>query len=533
MKSWTIAKRIALALGAQGALITCVGVVIWFGLQSIHRRANTLSDEVMPGVLASTSISRLASKNFISIHTYAGCVGDAAHAKLKNEIMEGAAQMSAAIEEYQKNIKSAEDRQLFEAVLAARMEFRALWDPYFKLYESGKEEDAELFLNKKLLPAYQNFIAASDALCKYNSSKGSEVSVSVATTTTNITIMVVAASGAAFVVGAVVGLLVIQNTSRLLGHLAENLGAGADQTAAAAGEVSAASQKLAGGATTQAASLEETSATIEEISSMTKRNSESANSAKALAGETRQAAERGADEISEMQTAMNEIKASSADIAKIVKTIDEIAFQTNILALNAAVEAARAGEAGAGFAVVAEEVRSLAQRSATSAKETSVRIEESVARSERGVQISQRVSQGFTAILDKARQVDVLVGEIATASHDQRHGIEQVTSAIAQMDQVTQENAGTAEESAAAAEELSGQAQNMRQTVVQLQDLVGGAMMGFRVRHVSREDRASAIAVEVSPKVVKPVLAPKAILPGSPPRKRELVGAGTGDEIFR
>ena len=172
---------------------------------------------------------------------------------------------------------------------------------------------------------------------------------------------------------------------------------------------------------------------------------------------------------------MDAIKGASDDISKIIKTIDEIAFQTNILALNAAVEAARAGEAGMGFAVVAEEVRNLAQRSAQSAKETAGKIEDSVKKSEHGVQICGKVAQSLSAIVGKARQVDTLVAEIAQASKEQTQGIEQVNTAVSQMDKVTQSNAGNAEETAAAAEELSAQSVVLQDSVATLLALVDGA----------------------------------------------------------
>jgi methyl-accepting chemotaxis protein len=175
-----------------------------------------------------------------------------------------------------------------------------------------------------------------------------------------------------------------------------------------------------------------------------------------------------------MHRAMDAIKHSSGDISKIIKTIDEIAFQTNILALNAAVEAARAGEAGAGFAVVADEVRSLAQRSATAAKETAAKIEDSIAKSEHGATVSTKVAAALTVIVEKARRVDTLVAEIANASHEQSQGITQINSAIGQMDKVTQSNAGNAEETASAAVELNTQSTTLRESVTELRRLVGG-----------------------------------------------------------
>ncbi len=272
-----------------------------------------------------------------------------------------------------------------------------------------------------------------------------------------------------------IGYSLAKSISNPIRAIVEQLTAGSEQTASAAGQVSTASQSLAEGASEQAASIEETSSSLEEMASMTRRNAENAERARVLAGEARSAAEQGAMEVKEMSVAMNEIKVSGDGVAKILKTIDEIAFQTNILALNAAVEAARAGEAGAGFAVVADEVRNLAQRCAQAAKETAQKIDESNMKSARGVEISQRVSAGLNSILEKARQVDPLVGEIATASQEQRQGVEQINLAISQMDKVTQSNAANAEETASASEELNAQAEMLLESVLSLNEVVEGS----------------------------------------------------------
>ena len=255
----------------------------------------------------------------------------------------------------------------------------------------------------------------------------------------------------------------------------DELTAGSVQVASAAGQVSTSSQTLAKGASEEAASLEETSATLEVISSMTKRNTESATQAKTLSHETRLAADAGVGEMGTLKDAMAAIKASADNIAKIVKSIDEIAFQTNVLALNAAVEAARAGEAGAGFAIVAEEVRALAQRSAHAAKETEERIADSVLKSQSGADLATVVAQHFSEIVDKARKVDALVAEIAAASTEQGAGVSQVNTKISQMDRVTQATASTAEETAAAAEQLNAQSAVLKEVVAGLRGLIEGA----------------------------------------------------------
>jgi methyl-accepting chemotaxis protein len=275
------------------------------------------------------------------------------------------------------------------------------------------------------------------------------------------------------IVGVASAYLIVRSLNKVLGMTAGNLSSGALQIAAASGQVSSASQTLAEGSSEQAASLEEISSSIEELSSMTKRNAENAQQGKITANEARSAAESGAEEMGRMQEAMNAIQQSSNDISKIIKTIDEIAFQTNILALNAAVEAARAGEAGAGFAVVADEVRSLAQRSAVAARETADKIADATQRSSQGVELSAQVSQGLTQIVEKAREVDRLVAEVASASAEQSEGLSQINGAVTQLDTVTQSNAAGAEETSSAAEELNAQSEELKQSAAHLASLVG------------------------------------------------------------
>ena len=246
------------------------------------------------------------------------------------------------------------------------------------------------------------------------------------------------------------------------------------QITSASNQVSASSQSLAEGATEQAAGLEETSSSLEEMAAMTKQNADNAQQASVLAGEAQQAADSGSEAMERMNSAIQDIQKSSDETAKIIKVIDEIAFQTNLLALNAAVEAARAGEAGKGFAVVAEEVRNLAMRSAEAAKDTSSLIEGAVKNAKNGVEIASEVGTKLEGIVSSIGKTTELVAEIAAASQEQSQGIDQVNTAVTQIDRVTQSNAAHAEESASASEELSVQAVEMNRIVGQLVSLVGG-----------------------------------------------------------
>lgn len=285
----------------------------------------------------------------------------------------------------------------------------------------------------------------------------------------------IAAMIAGVVSALALGLLISRGINNALRQLAANLKLGSDATAAAAGQVAQSSQAMAEGASTQASSLEETSASLEELTSMTKQNADNAGLAVNLMAQAKQTVDGMARATEEMSAAISQIKASADQTARIVKTIDEIAFQTNLLALNAAVEAARAGDAGKGFAVVAEEVRNLAQRSAEAAKSTASMIEESVRNADNGVHVAERVGSALQETVDNAGRVSHLVNEIAAASKEQSQGLSQVNTAISQIDHVTQSNAASSEEAAAAAEELNAQADQLNQLVKELLSMVGGS----------------------------------------------------------
>ncbi|MDL2260244.1 methyl-accepting chemotaxis protein [Deltaproteobacteria bacterium OttesenSCG-928-K17] len=286
----------------------------------------------------------------------------------------------------------------------------------------------------------------------------------------------------ALIISAAMSMFITRSITKPINHLIEILSEGAQEVDNASGQLSTASNTLAEGATENAASLEETSAALEELSSMTRRNADNAMEANALMSEGRAAVTKAEQSMNQAIKAMEEITISGNEISKIIKTIDEIAFQTNLLALNAAVEAARAGEAGAGFAVVADEVRNLAIRSADAAKNTADLIASTITNINSGSEMVNATSESFTIVSSHSAKVGELLAEVAEASKEQSQGIGQITTAMSEMDKVTQSNAASAEESASAAGQLSNQAGNLLEAVEGLDGLVHGQGHGISIK---------------------------------------------------
>ncbi len=311
-------------------------------------------------------------------------------------------------------------------------------------------------------------------------------------------------SGAAVLAALVLVFFITRSITVPLSQTTAELADGAQQTMSAADQVSSSSQSLAQGSSEQAASLEETSASMEEMASMTRRNAESTREAAILVADVHTKVNDSQQALQQMVSSMSAIQESSQKVSKIIRTIDEIAFQTNILALNAAVEAARAGEAGMGFAVVADEVRNLAQRSAQAAKDTAGLIEESIGKAQVGNQKVAQVASAITGITDTVNRVKGLIDEGSAASNQPTQGLDQVAQALAQMERVTQGTAATAEESAAASEELSAQAASTMDVVSRLKEMVGGAGVSSSApaRPVAAAPRPAATGAKSSGKVV-------------------------------
>jgi methyl-accepting chemotaxis protein len=278
---------------------------------------------------------------------------------------------------------------------------------------------------------------------------------------------------AAIVMGLIFAVVMTRMITKPIHLVIEGLNNGADQVTAASTDVATSSQSLAEGASEQAAAIQETSASLEELSSMTRRNADNAAQTRVMMKEAKEVVEKASSELNQMIIAVEDIAKTSEQIEKIIKTIDEIAFQTNLLALNAAVEAARAGEAGAGFSVVAEEVRNLAIRAAEAAKSTNTLIENSIKSVKRGSELTSSTQDAFTANKDISMKIANLIDEIDTASQEQAKGIEQINKAVVEMDTVIQRNASSAQEAAAASEELNAQAVETKTHVQNLMAVIG------------------------------------------------------------
>jgi len=391
----------------------------------------------------------------------------------KENFQQGADDIRKSVEEIRPMLNRESGKEAVKAIETGLAGLRQMYAEIERACAAQKIDAATMATMDKTVPIAKEMTKAAAQLMTNQRLTQAEASERAAGITTRSRWIALVLCGVCLLVGAVV-LWVVRDISRTLRRLAGELGEGAEQTAGAAGQVSSSSQSLAQGSSEQAASLEETSASSEQINSMARRNTENSRSATELVGQSQQKFVETNRSLDQMVVAMEEINQSSDKIAKIIKVIDEIAFQTNILALNAAVEAARAGEAGMGFAVVADEVRNLAQRCAQAAKDTEALIEESIAKSNDGKIKVDQVATAIRAITEESGKVKTLVDEVNLGSQEQARGIEQIGKAISQMEQVTQKTAANAEESASAAEELNAQSETLKEIVERLTAMVGG-----------------------------------------------------------
>ena len=501
MRNWTIGKRIGLGFTAVLGMVLGLGVFATIRMVDVTREATALDLDSLAGQNISSQLELLTRENYTLTLELVFTKSKQERATVEADMKSLTAKVSQVASAYEKTIFQPEDRRLYDVLKAKRAEWlRVRETDVFEPVNKGANARAAAALRTTVKPAFDAYMAAAHNLTEFNRKNASASGQDIVRFAGQTELALVWGFAALVLAGIGIAYVIVRGTTRVLQAASGELAQGAQQVASASQQVASAAQQLSQGATEQAASLEETSASMEEMASMTRQNAENAQQAATLMAEVDRKVQSSDVVLTDMVTSMTSIQDSSTKVSKIIKTIDEIAFQTNILALNAAVEAARAGEAGMGFAVVADEVRTLAQRSAQAARDTAGLLEESSTKAAQGTTKVNEVVSAIAAITGTVTTVKGLVDEVSVASRQQAQGIEQVSQAIAQMEKVTQSTAATAEESAAASEELSAQAESSLLVVARLQALA-------HAQKKARPAAPSRYASPSSPRVVAPALA--------------------------
>jgi methyl-accepting chemotaxis protein/methyl-accepting chemotaxis protein-1 (serine sensor receptor) len=500
MRNWTIGRKLFSGVGVLNAVLVTTGILAITTAASMKDELDVAAQKTTRKIDLAHEIQEHAA-HFRSEQRHAllaALANDAqAVADARQRLQDQLAANDANLAEIEPLLVVDKGRRAVADVRALDGQWRGVSAQVFELIRRGDLRAAWQLDRQKGSPLLDEIDARGDILLQL---QRQFLQASVTTAEGHYArsrLILVACIVVSALLGAYVA-FVVRGINRSLRETARTLREGAEQVAAASSQVAGAAQSLSQGATEQAASLEETSASMEELASMTRSNADRARRAASLMTTVETQLAGANAKLSDLVGSMSDIEQSSGRVAKIIKAIDEIAFQTNILALNAAVEAARAGEAGMGFAVVADEVRNLAQRAAAAARDTAGLIEASGHSAAQGAGHVAEVVDAIRRFSSSVSEVRSLSESVSTASDQQKLGIEQVGQAVAQMEQVTQTTAGTAEESAAASEELNAQAEASLAVVRKLAAMVGGGAAGRPVEGEAPSHPAVARVVAVA-----------------------------------
>ena len=473
-RTWSLGAKLMAATATLGAITALVATLGYraasYSLEVLNTTITQARKLELVGDINTAKSDMSAAQRGLIAFTYAK---DTARAAAAESLFESARQrFTQALADVRPLLATTRGRETVSRMEAEFDSWLASYAELKRLAESGdadgavRQYDSNVYTHLEAVGAdCGELTRIADEMLRQNQQQAQEAVSSVCWQL--LLLMAFAAVAVALAVW------MVRGASGDIRRIAAEMIEGSRQVATAAGQVASASQSLAQGTSEQAATLQETSASANEITSITRKNAENTRAVAGVMAETAQRVDGANLSLEEMIRSMKEINGSSEKISKIIRVIDEIAFQTNILALNAAVEAARAGEAGMGFAVVADEVRNLAHRSAQAAKDTAALIEESIAKSNEGGRKLDQVVKSIQQITASANQVKTLIDEVDMGSQAQARGIERISMAVGQMEKVTQRNAASAEESAAASEEMAAQARSLEQTVQRLQRVAG------------------------------------------------------------
>jgi methyl-accepting chemotaxis protein len=477
-----------LILGFLGvAIITLVvGVVGWYGIQTTSNNISDLGKESIPSILDMEIVKVNKMQVKVVLRTFTSpYITDEEYKAQLSKLDAARAAADAALKDYDPISRTPEEDRLYKAFLQADSVSHADNNKYLDLYKQLREsrmkpeevsrQVTDLANSGETSAAFDKMMNALQAHIDYVKLYYGKTVVDQAISTASfLNILMISIALAGVLIALLLGIFLSRSISRPVRRVTDELRQASKSLESASLQVSSSSQELSSGASELASSIEEMTSSLEELQSIIESNTKNVNQSEILMKETSTESSKVSDRMTDLKVQLTDIAGNSKKISKIIKVIDDIAFQTNILALNAAVEAARAGDAGKGFAVVADQVKSLAQKSAEAAKETADLIEIAIDSVARGESLGQVVVDAQVIAVEKAGKVSVLLDEVNRASKEQLKGANQINQAVSQINSIVQTTASSSEENAAAGEELLSQAESLGGNVSQLNQIITG-----------------------------------------------------------